>query len=836
MKQETNNTEQVGLVGPRSIVLFAVTRRGPLPRSLSMSSLRPTRVRFANAAATPLTITSATFDPAHDITSGATAEAALATEVSDQPLAPGQSVTLELHGQVPARAGIYRSALRLDIAGGAPCSIPLEIRVSAHPAWGLVCVLLGLLVVGLTSLLDSESSLRQQRRDALRLRQEIHGSLEQVPAPLVSELPVGVFDRELDQALTLLGRNRRWSFVDRREEEAKPHLQAAQKQADVLRTAMATQALGAADSANLTQRWEQLQKTFTTLAQQFPVTTPPGDAFAARLDSFDAWATQRILAPTLGYAGMVFPYDLARVQLLYSAGRTPEAANLAETTRRGLQRYADLVREQAELLAFFRQTSANNLFAEQRLRQHLAATPLAPERRAAIARMLDESTALLRPPYSWTERRDVAKRIEQTVTELFRSQQELALAAAAAARTQEEAEDSIAPIQQVIDQGGALPKDSAGKILPEAKFAWLQQVAGAWRARLSSFPEPNPPVLITALQAFEQAIAGRNLDDISARLRTLLDQWQHYSTDRALQQIHRAMAPFCMSLREDIFTTIETTRQNLHDLGAHPQLIDWENRLEALRMRAAATPESVERMEAGSLEELSVLSSSVSAFSNEVSSAQWDRATLSPSAKRWLVGELGGTLTQSTMDNLLAEVRVLGIRVLTPPDEHYAGRELRLGVTNLDPAWKHGVQVRLDFGDGAAQTLNAEDLAHNCWFTHTYAHQGSYPLRASAILCEAATQNGALRPDSDPAQSKSPQLLKIAASPVSAAARLAETFFNIRYALALVIAAGMYFWRFQAKTTAFGANSLDYAWAFSCGFAASLAVDKLPDTISKFFS
>lgn len=827
MKKQVNNEGRSGLVGPDTIVLRAVAGRGPLTGAGEMLDLRPTQVRFTNTTAAPLTLTGASFDPPHLDASGAAAEGALATEAAVQTVAPGESVTLSLHGRAPARAGLYRSTLRLQSDDSVPSATPLELRVSASPKWGLGCLLFGLLLAGLVGVFDDESGVRRQRHDALQLRQEIHELLEQVPPPLVAALPVGPFLRELDQALVLLGQGRRWSFVDRRVAEARPHLAAAQKQAEKLRAATAKHTLAAADTKGLEQRWEELQTTCQALVQQFPTAVPAADTFAGRLDAFNTWAAQRVLAPTLGYAAQLFPYDLARVQLLYAAGRDTEAANLANTVRRGLQRTANLVREHAELLAFFRQAAADNVTTEKRLQRRLVAAPLAPERRATIAKSLDAATALLHPPYTFAMRRLVNLRIEESATDLFRAAQESALAAVAAARAGAEAEDSIDAIQSVVDQGATLPRGADGKILPEARFVWLQQVGAAWRARLASFPEPNPPALLSALDSFDQALAARNLDDISTRLHSLTEQWRRYSTDRAIKLINRALAPICLSLREDIFVSIEAIRENLQALGTHPRLQDWENQLEALRMQAAATPDTEEGMNNRSLAEFAEVYGSVFAFSNQVSSAQWDRVALSPSARLWLVAELGSTLAQSTMENLRSAERVLRFNVLTPAEEQYAGRALRFQIANLDPAWKHGVQLQVSFGDGATLTFNAEELARGDGFTHTYARPGLYPLLAHATPCLAPTHElGASQP----------QTLQIEVSPASNAARWADAFLNLRFGLALLIAGTLYFWRFQAKATTFGANSLDYAEAFSLGFAASLAVNTLPATIVRLFS
>ena len=76
--------------------------------------------------------------------------------------------------------------------------------------------------------------------------------------------------------------------------------------------------------------------------------------------------------------------------------------------------------------------------------------------------------------------------------------------------------------------------------------------------------------------------------------------------------------------------------------------------------------------------------------------------------------------------------------------------------------------------------------------------------------------------------------LWIGSSPISAARQLSETFFNVRFGLALLVAGLLYFWRFHAKKVVFGANAFDYAEAFALGFAVSLAINSLPEKLAKW--
>ena len=835
MKKDATPTKHTVLAGPDTLVLCAVTLCGPLARGRDQVQLQPALARFTNTTDAPLTLTGAAIDPLRHNETGAAVASSLTLQMPNQALAPGESVALTLDGDVPARAGTYLSTLRLGLAGGSVESTALEIRVAAHPVWGFCCLLLGLVMIGLGSVMDTESSLRRTLHEALQLRQEVHEMTEPVPAPLVGLLPIDEFDHEFDQAVDLLSQRRHWSFVDHRATDAKPHLNAAKQAASKIREKVTGNALGAADYADLDQQWTDLKQTFESLSKQFPTAVPQDDSFAARLDAFDAWAAQRLLISPLGYAGIVFPYDLARVRLLYAASRDVDAANLANTVRRDLRRYADLVREQAERLAFFRQIAARNLATVLRLRTHLSSPEFSPEQRDKLTRALDEATGLLHPPYTWPLRRVTNLRIEEITTEVFRVEAAVVSDAVKAAKIREEAEDSIDSIQEVRDQGASLPKGADGKTVPEAKFAWLQRLAAAWRERLASVPEPNPPAMVTALEAFDRAIASRNLDDISASLKALYNEWQRYGTNRALTMIAQVYAPFSLRLREDIFVNLEAIQEGLQDLGAHPQQAEWENQWEALRMKAAATPDLAEQMNSDIYNEMSDLSTAVFALSNRVDSARWDKAALSPSAKRWLLAEVGDTLTENTRANLQADTRVLRVTVLTPAAEQYAGREIRFQISNSDPAWRNGVQLTLDFGDGAPQTLTAEELAQNKSFAHTFARKANYALSAYAMSCANPTATGKAVPKLGATPEQSPQALRINESPVSAMEKLADRFFNIRYGLALLIAVVLYFWRFQARTKVFGASSLDYAQAFTLGFAASLAVNA-PNTIAGLFS
>jgi hypothetical protein len=84
----------------------------------------------------------------------------------------------------------------------------------------------------------------------------------------------------------------------------------------------------------------------------------------------------------------------------------------------------------------------------------------------------------------------------------------------------------------------------SGARVPEAKFAWLHRLTVAWREWMARPGRPEQPAMAAAVQALEQAVASRNLDTISERLRAVYEQWRQDSTARAIGMIVQATGPF----------------------------------------------------------------------------------------------------------------------------------------------------------------------------------------------------------------------------------------------------------------------------------------------------
>ncbi len=771
------------------------------------------------------------FEPLQWVDSGAAADAQLAANIAQRELQPGESSLLTISGRVPAVPAAYASTLRVATQDGARLPIRIEFRVAAGAAWGFGFMVLGLLAVGLLSLLDGESGIRGKLRHALIERQDAHEFLQRTPPPQSRAAQLTGMNREFDAAIETLQKPRAFSFVDQRGPDAQEHLDNAKAISAKLREAMGARPRGALEVADLDAEWKSLRQNFADTANRFLVPPQPGMALAQRLGAYDAWVAQRLLALALKQYTEEFDFQVNRVDLLYASERGAMAATEAIAVRRWMQRAADVIKEQSKLANFYAQLTRNNVDTAERVRRRVEAAGVSPDRRGAVLRMLDEASAALTEPFDWPMRRTVSERIQAARTEALRAETEAVLAVALAARAQEEKDDSLAPIEAVVAEGTKLKRGPDGKVDPAEKTKWLQRTVAAWRTRLGTFPEPPPAAMTAELDALATAVDAADLNAVATHSRGMFDQWAAWTAARAQAMILKTTAPFCLRLRDDTLVDLQAGQESMRRLEAHPNLAKWEGQLDQLAMQARAAPDVAENMPLNCLTQMVDLSGKAFNLSNEIDSALWDATVLPDATKRQLALDLRGSLTPETLRNLLSDSRVLQIEIATPPDERYVGREIEFKVANLDPIWGPGVTLVMAFGDGQLKTATAEDLRKNKWFTHAYADAKS--VNPTVVAAEAF-QPGTITPIGRTLGKSEELALSVLPSPISLARLVADWLFNVRFGLALLIAGLLYFWRYYATKNVFGANRFDYAQAFALGFAVSFAVDQLPQRLADF--
>ena len=359
------------LAGPPVVTVHAASPRGPFAREGANLHITQTRLCVVNTGNSPTEVARLMLDQLQHANAGTTVRASLIVEAAPRTLAPGESAEVKISGFIPAAPGVYTSMLRIVPAQGAPLAIRVEFRVSARALWGVACMILGLSLVALINMLDSESGIKGNLRDALLARESVRELRQRTPPPRSLAAQVDSIDREFDAAIDALQRPREISFIDHRNANAREHMKTAAELTADLRKALSQKPRGAIEVAEIVQEWSELTNHFSRLSGQFVVAAPQGASLAQRLGAFDASAAQRLLRPDIAFFTGELSKDTAHVQLLYAAGRDRDAAEVAITVRRRMQRAADAVNTQAQLLRRFNQQSANDVASELRIRERI---------------------------------------------------------------------------------------------------------------------------------------------------------------------------------------------------------------------------------------------------------------------------------------------------------------------------------------------------------------------------------------------------------------------------------------------------------------------------------
>ena len=415
-ESEATTSKSTTIAGAEIVTVNLISIWGPFAKGAALLTAPPTPVSIVNISRDSASLSAVTMDPAHLSHTGASVPSNLGVEPTTLNIAAGESAVTRISGGVPAAPGVYVSTLRAVPAKGSPLGIPVEFRVSAWTGWGFLCMVLGLLLVALVDVLGGESDVQSKLRSAYLARQSVRELLQQTPPPQTRESLVENIDREFEAAIEILKKPREASFVDHRGEDAQEHLKTAAELTAELRKALSERPRGGWEVENLEREWRELKGSFAELSALFLVAAPTGPSLTERLGAFDAWAAQRLLRPSMDFYSSEFASHIAKVQLMYDAGRGQAAAAEATAVRRWMQRAADSMDKSTRLLMFFIQQSANDLTAAKRIRQHVEAQEVPAERRNAILKSLDNTASLLSEPLNWPARRMVELRIQEART------------------------------------------------------------------------------------------------------------------------------------------------------------------------------------------------------------------------------------------------------------------------------------------------------------------------------------------------------------------------------------------------------------------------------------
>jgi hypothetical protein len=373
-------------------------------------------------------------------------------------------------------------------------------------------------------------------------------------------------------------------------------------------------------------------------------------------------------------------------------------------------------------------------------------------------------------------------------------------------------------------------QETPGPHTLEMKQAGLSQILSLWQAHVAQVNElPVRDRLQHEIDAMRAIVASGKLVELGPPYRELINGWAAWNSHLVQQALDKLEHPRCLEYYTDLQRNTGRIEADLRQLPAGPQLDAWDRGLDQIRLDMQREGPDAETITPNCMNQLLGLGNEINTLSGAIFTANLVDVPI-PALTRLRLAQASGIaaaveLTEANKDR----PRTLTIETSTPLTERVVGRELTFAVGGADPVWGASTTIRIDFGDGKPPfSVSAEALRQGRQIVHTYDAPVTVHLAVTAIE------------DPKPGETTGTVLgqgtstVLISPSPVTAAQVVADEFINLRFALALLIALTVYYWRYCSRAATFGARGYDYVEAFALGFAADAAVSQLPQAVAKF--
>jgi hypothetical protein len=790
------------------ITIGVVSARGPFARGTI--ALRTARAPIRNGSAGQVVVVGACVSPlVEERTQLAIPGGALAAQVAAGTLAAGEAAMVEIGGAVPARPGSYMA--HLDVrCDGVTLSTLVRANVAASAVWGIGCMMLGLLLLGVLMLMTGEGDAQERTREALRTRGEIHAAWQRNPPPQSRRAEVAEIDYDLDEAVRTLARPRGFSVVDRRLADSGELLTAGREAAAKLRDAMAKEPPGTAEVAELAREWNDFQNDLRSLA-----VPDVGAAGAAGLVGHAAVLLNRAWTQLVGLRVQAAATELGaqfgRVRLVQAAGETPKAQEMAIATRGWLRRYAHDLEDQRTLLMRLKLISDGVALADLRVRRLASSDALPPERRTALLARLDTADAALATGMALQDLVTANRIVSETETEAMREQSAALVAQVERASEAAGKELSVDTVGAEFAKIGLINNPTVAQ-----KAAIEAHAMEIWRGLLGVVHDDAARGRMqAALDAGGAAAARQDLEGLSQWLHAMQHEWTDYQPRHIAAAAALVVAPVCRDWRDRSLQQLAATQSEVELQSGGPEVTEWERQLDhARRALLAVVPEAsdcLDKIEEGAGEVIAV---SQAAFVRVLEDVPIPLQTRLDAAENSGVAD-----AVAVVRRLMMAPRDLKFSPRTTEVDRVVGQPILFALANLDPNWGTSVAVTIDWGDDATLATNAERLRQGEPLEHRYTDVATRHPVATARDGAAVVGHGETE-------------VFVRPSPATAAEQLADTFLTAQFGLALLIASVIYYWRFHTGSLVFGASTFHYVQAFSLGFAAYAAVADLPKILA----
>jgi hypothetical protein len=791
------------------------------------------RMALVNGTEATVVVNRVFLSPLTDAVTGLAPRAAraeLSATLGKSMLDPGEAAGIEISGTVPAHPGTYAAQLKAIPESGAAAVTTVSVAVAAHAGWGIACMLLGLLLLGVLKLLTGEGDVQNKAREVLRTRGELHAWLQRDPPPQRRAEAVAEIDRNLDEAARALARPHPFSVVDRRVSDAEAALSAAREAASKLRETLSKVPPGTAEVADLTEGWRVLHERMQDLASLEVAASTQAAGLAAHAGMLMRRIWEHVIDLPLQWIAADLRPQLERVHLAQAAGESERARAMALATRSWLRRAADDLDRRLALTMGLNLAVGGMVVSDAWVRRLAAGDELPPERRSALLEQLTGADAALAAGSTLEDLYAATRAVGDAETEADRDRAE-------ALKVRVENVAKAAAEEMSTELMDAAMADLRGITHPptEQKAAALTRMLAVWRGRLGVVGDDKARSDMAA--AIDAAEAGAKRSDLSAAMQAVheLEQdWQAYLPRHVAAAGAKAVAAVCRDWRDrNLQQLIQTTNQVKLQSG-RPEIADWERRLDRARRgllavvpEAATTPDEC-------LGPVIDNGREVIAVSQEVFTEQLGDVTIPPKQRLDAAQNSSVAAAIALTQRLMAEPRDLRLAPQTPEQDRIAGQPVIFTLAGLDPDWGSGVSVVLDWDDGTpARQTDAERLRQGDPLEHVYRQVRTvHPAAVAADRFVSAAPDAIPRPEG-PTLGRSMAEVFVRPAPATTAERLADIFLTAQFGLALLIASVVYFWRYHSGARVFGTRSFDYVEAFALGFAAYAAVTDLPKVLGE---
>ena len=800
---------------------------GPFAKFRQAFGIGSAQFTIANPTANDVTLSHISLDPLSRAADGLAATASLGVGPETPTAVPAFGhVALEIGGVIPATPGRYITAARVSGNGGTAVSIPVAIEVSAHPLWGLASMLLGLLLLGLVTVLGGQGEVKSRLHDALQQRSDVHAFLDRHPAPLARAPDVVAMDQDFELGLTALSAGVPLSVVDHRIQDAADDFKKAGAIETSLRSDLAGQPMGKVSVDLLDRDIAALQATFAQInAALGPVPATAPNGLAGRLDAFLLRYRTRFLTSPIEWTKAEALTDRNRAQLALTAGDGDAAQAMAEATDRWLRRSSATINQ---ALVGYRSALAMGgamLVADAAIRARLARGDLPEADRAQVIAHLDRAAASLAGDDVWLQQwRDAHHEINLAKTELTRVRAKNTIARFRAAIAAAGKATDYSDVDRLV---GALSAHADHSVA--AKRAGLMQVVDLWRAHVGTVTDPVRRAALTErLDGMAMIVSRGELKSFAPAYKAFLDAWNAWNAQLVAAAQDVAAHPACVEYADEIERDTSAMEALLRERPPSSETLAWEGRLDALRLDLQRHRPDNDTVSRACIAPLLDIGTRSDVLSGEIFGAGVVDAPIPAATRLRLARASGVAAAISATERAENTPREITVSAVTAPDDRVVGAPVVFRVAHLDPVWGAGARLGIDWGDGTAALMTTvEAIRQGQLLEHRYTSPSS--VRVRAIVAEHFG-SGSLRPlDAELGEGKTPLL--IAPSPITRARALADVFLNGRFFLALAIATIVYFWRYQSRANVFGSRTFDYVELFALGFVANAAVSNLPEAL-----